>query len=769
MFKRFQKIIQTGVFRKADGLGKFEFGKTVVFYGLNTFGKTTLKDIFNSLACNNPDHVTKRKSIPADDATQQEVVLCCMDGETEKPYKFTTAGWDCTDLQGKIFVFDNDFIQRNVITGFDVTRDNKEALSDFILGEEGVKLSEEIRRLKETVRIKKNTLKTPSYFTKLSKDADREKFVQLKVTESKAELEALIARRNQDTINYSNQAKIATLPDITLPTYDLETKMTDAIAKLNVEFAKDFKDVTKETLDAISAHTAKRITGTGSQSWIKQGLQHKKGDDCPFCGQEIRGAAEALIATYHAYFNENYEKFADKISCNLSSVISTVEGLGVDVYAGFLRAQVQLQEYMEFDPTIETELSLDELKRLETELNTKLTAWKKATNDAVEKKNKEPHAALNDIALDADLTISTSAFYTELKNQTTKLEELITKAKKLKENHAKLTPAQVADAQADARETIGIAEEKIARLDQDADCVERIQQQDELQNLEKDIVTKTQELETQQSDYISKYFTELNTVYSQFGSADFVLQSSTNNLGDKKIYELKLSYKGVNIEYQDISKVMSESDKRSLAFAIFLTKLNQQTNKADLMVVLDDPVVSFDDNRISISLDMVKQLSNDFKQVIVLTHYSSLVKKMVQTNADAVYFKIYKNEQTSTFEPLNTDEFILSDYELAFEKIYSFIERKHTEDVTKDLRVYLEKYLQIIYQKQIRDKQITTSSLKDLIYDLNKKSVITEQQNTKLHQFRESLNPDHHQFVGNSNEEDRRIYAKDLLDYLSNL
>ncbi|MCC7357028.1 AAA family ATPase [Candidatus Uhrbacteria bacterium] len=769
MLKRFQKITQTGVFRKADGLGKFEFGKTVVFYGLNTFGKTTLKDIFNSLACNNPDHITKRKSIPADTTTQQEVILCCMDGKTEKPYRFTTAGWDCTDLQGKIFVFDNDFIHRNVITGFRIERENKEALSDFILGEQGVKLSEEIREMKETVRTKRTTLKTPSYFTKLTTDAERERFVQLKVTEDKAVLEALIATKKQDVSNYANQSQIAALPDITVPTFGLEVKLTDIISKLNVEFAKDFKDVTKETLDAISAHTTKCITGGGSQSWIKQGLKYKKADDCPFCGQAIAGDAKKLLDAYHAYFNQNYERFASTISQNLSSAENAVNGLSVNVHAGFLQAQVSLQKYKAFDSAIETELILDELKRLETEVNTKLTAWKNTVKDAVEKKNKEPHAALSDMTLGTDLTVSISAFSTELKKQTTRTEVLITKAKKLKENHAKLTPAQVSTEQADAHKTIRIVEEKIARLDQDADCVERVRQQGEIQKLEKDIVTKTQELETQQSGYISKYFTELNSIYSQLGSGDFVLQSSTNNRGDKKIYELKVSYKGANVEHQDISKVMSESDKRSLAFAIFLTKLKYQTNKADLMVVLDDPVVSFDDNRISISVDIVKQLSNDFKQLLILTHYPPLVKKMVQTKADAGYFRIHKNDQTSTFEPLNTDEFVLSDYEQAFEKIYSFIERKHTDDITKDLRVYLEKYLQVAYQKNIRDQQVTTSPLKNFINDLHTKGVITDQQKTELHQFRESLNPDHHQFVGNSNEEDRRTYATNLLNYLSNL
>lgn len=769
MIKRFQKIIQIGVFRKADGLGKFEFGKTVVFYGLNTFGKTTLKDIFNSLACNNPVHITKRKSIPAHIALQQEVVLCCMEGTKEKEYKFTASGWDCTDLQGKVFVFDNDFIHRNVITGIDVTRDNKESLSDFILGEEGVKLSEEIRELKEAARTKKTCLKAPSHFTKLSNDADREKFLQLKVTEDKAALEALIEKKKQDVSNYSNRSQIAGLPDIVVPTFELETTLTDAVAKLNAEFAKDFKDVTKETLEAINDHTSQCINGASSRSWIKQGLKYKKADDCPFCGQTIAGAAENLIAAYNAYFNDNYERFASEISQNLSTEETAVNGLNVGVHADLLQVQVKLQKYKEFDPAIEAELNLDELKRLETELNTKLTAWKKTVKDAVEKKNKEPHAALSGITLSADLTVTISAFSIELKNQTTKIEVPIAKAKKLKDDHAKLTSAQVSSAQADARDVIKVAEEKIARLDQNADCVEYVRQRDEIKAVETTIATKTQELETQQSGYISKYFIDLNAIYSQLGSGDFELQSSTNNRGDKKIYELKVSYKGTNVEHQDISKVMSESDKRGLAFAIFLTKLKHQTNKADLMIVLDDPAISFDDNRISTSVDIVKQLGNEFKQVFILTHYPSLVKKMVQAKTEAVYFKIQKNAQTSTFESLKTDEFVLSDYEVAFEKICSFIEREHTGDITKDLRIYLEKCLQLTYQKKIRDHKIVTSSLGEFIDDLQTKGAITGQQKTELHQFRESLNPDHHQFVGNSNEEDRRTYARNLLDYLSNL
>jgi len=49
MITRLRKIVQVGVFRKPTELGKYQLKKFTVFYALNTYGKTTLKDIFLSM------------------------------------------------------------------------------------------------------------------------------------------------------------------------------------------------------------------------------------------------------------------------------------------------------------------------------------------------------------------------------------------------------------------------------------------------------------------------------------------------------------------------------------------------------------------------------------------------------------------------------------------------------------------------------------------------------------------------------------------------
>ena len=62
MIRRIKKISQVGVFSDFNGepLG---FAKSTIIFGFNTFGKSTLCDIFQSLSQDNPELITNRKTI----------------------------------------------------------------------------------------------------------------------------------------------------------------------------------------------------------------------------------------------------------------------------------------------------------------------------------------------------------------------------------------------------------------------------------------------------------------------------------------------------------------------------------------------------------------------------------------------------------------------------------------------------------------------------------------------------------------------------------
>ena len=108
----------------------------------------------------------------------------------------------------------------------------------------------------------------------------------------------------------------------------------------------------------------------------------------------------------------------------------------------------------------------------------------------------------------------------------------------------------------------------------------------------------------------------------------------------------------------------------------------------------------------------------------------------------------------------------MSNYEKAFIKIYGFINRSHSESIKTELRPFLEDlYLPTIFAKQIQDKNVDCSSLEkmiDGIFDIN------DDTRAKLHEFRNTLNPDSHLFTSN-NDEDVRSFASKMMDYLFSL
>ena len=94
-----------------------------------------------------------------------------------------------------------------------------------------------------------------------------------------------------------------------------------------------------------------------------------------------------------------------------------------------------------------------------------------------------------------------------------------------------------------------------------------------------------------------------------------------------------------------------------------------------------------------------------------------------------------------------------------------FVERRHSEDVCQDLRVYLETEVKSRYRKQIADNHLQGHGFGDLLDALLDLGSLSQQVRSELEQFRLSLNPDHHIWTGRS-QEDKVALASDLLDFI---
>ena len=725
MLKRIKKIIKTGVFRKDDRLASCEFDKLTLFYGLNTHGKTTLKDVFQSITQNDPQVLFERQSIPDDTKVTQSVVMTFLENGCETDLKFENNEWSPDTLKDKILIFDNEFIHKNLITGLTVTRENKETLSDFILGEEGVKLSEEIRDLNKDVREKKKELIEPPSLKKLVNNNEKQSFLTMKVEESDSDLEKLKEQKTKELNNLSNSDNIKNLNDVKVPELKLKTDLEETLKQINCEFHRDYKEVTAEVMSKINKHLNDHVLGENGLIWIAKGFtEHKKGTDCPFCGQTVEEVGD-LMDAYNNYFNENYKKFTKEISDNLANAESqlTSQAHSISIFSDFQTLKLEFGKYSKYNSSIEYDVDLSELQQAEEDVKTVLKEENKTIGSEIKKKNREPHKALDNLALSRKFEGAWVKLEDEIRKVADNLEPATKEAKKLKDDHSSMTEESMNQSKSNLQKEIKEIELKISRLKEDSICTNYLKDSKDIEYLQNEIKKKSEELETQQSEYVQKYSDELNEVYKSLGSKNFELKCVSNDRGNKKIYELKIHYRKKEVPSDNVSKVLSESDKRSLSFAVFLSKLKHLENKNEYIVVFDDPVVSFDDNRITYSANIIDRTIDDFKQVIVLTHYPSLVKKLLQKKCKGSYLEITQDNNTSFIRKLDRDNFTLSDYARAFNKIYDFIQKKHEQDILQDCRVLMEEYLRMKFAKPIHEYEIAIAPLKDFISELKKKNV----------------------------------------------
>lgn len=239
----------------------------------------------------------------------------------------------------------------------------------------------------------------------------------------------------------------------------------------------------------------------------------------------------------------------------------------------------------------------------------------------------------------------------------------------------------------------------------------------------------------------------------------------------KPVYSLKVKYMGQIISNEDLKTVFSSSDRRALALSIFLAKvdLKEEDRKKKTIVILDDPITSFDENRITNTINLLKDLLSDVDQVIITTHYSNFLKRFYEINKNITtkikLLKIEKNNETSYIDNGEKDNFILDKYDLSFNEIYDFINKKNQNDVRTKLRPFLENYLKITPKKQIRDSSIRFDKLDDFIKELFNKQIINEEVKKRLLDFKDLLNPDSHILTTN-NIEDVRNFASRMMEFL---
>ena len=762
MIERIKYFKNIGAYEDS-GNARIKFKPFTFIYAANTYGKTTFCDIFRSLKTGDAFYINKRRKIDAKPTEICEVDLT-IDG---KNVKFEHGNWSIPNgiqIKDNLEIFDVNFVDEN-FTNFEIMPKNKENLTSFILGERSVELIDRLKR-KEEALADKNTLKeslrifltkhiTADVYDAVINEEYNDAFKDFEslMISSKAEIDKL-------NVQIDEIDKIKRIAKIDLPQIDYSNLLSyiSQVKDLCWYVCKIDLTKLKEQMDEI-----KNENPNISETWIKEGIKYSS-NNCPFCGAELKDSKRVQV--FSDYFSEQVLAFIDKVEVIQGQVARNFRVASFSKMLMNIIEQkrkmcqyIACKEFDEFDELIESIQNVtEEIEKLVFE-----------TKDELEKNIS--------LKLQSFTSVDFSFFKAdELEKQTLTLKptitSLITCIGKINDKFLAYQRDLTKESILSRIKSLEIEYKKaniILLRGMYDDEIKKIKQAEEhIKELKKNIRATRCEIDEQESDFLNKYFESIQAIFKQLGGEYFSLVRETNERGKKKVYGIKIYYKNIIVDENRFC--LSESDRRALALSIFLAKIEVDKNSNSILV-LDDPITSFDKDRMRLFLLCLKRLKTEcFCQVILLMHYENFFRSISKNTPEKALIKIKRTKDNHYFEEIQEDDEIFKDeYEKALDRIIQFIKADINDIAENDVRVFLENYLKRYYAYEVSNNgALKGGTLHNFILNLAKENYIDKKNKDELTEMVALLNDTSHAFYEYS-EEDKRSFVKKVYSCLHSL
>lgn len=598
MLKAINNISGIGLFCSARNGANLPLSRATLIYGENGRGKSTLASILTAAATGDAGALEERSTIDSD-----EPVLVSLKFENGAEAKFANGKWQ--KLANNILAFDSDFIEKNVHSGHNISSDHRKNLLEFAIGERAVNAQREERsaslrmsQIGEKLKLAETDLLTNSEglseleFTSLPEYSD----IDNRIANAESELNSALSRKA-----IFNQP----MPELhEVPELDID--------KIFSTLDKTLKNIHADAESKVLAHF-RSFAEDGVADWISDGQKYLHDETCPFCGQST--ASITLIGAYQSHFNEEYSRLKTAVIELIDRVVKLQEpspfqsfednskkaveaaqtwrdsgalanlpgGISGDLLQKNVDSAVTgLLQLLNLKKQNIAEFKADDESRLEICQN-----WNNYV-EAVVSENKVIEACRHRI----------DEFKAQLsRNDTDALRQNLKHLKLSKVRHSPSVVQKIACI-ADLRAELAVATDQ--RVAARADL--------------KKVMDST----------LDQFANEINkNLENQFAS--FPIDSLAVNYqggSPRSKYGIKLREQQINLTggKQSFRTALSESDKRTMAFAFFLASTLAYEDLGQKVIIVDDPMSSLDDNRRSNTVRSLKQLSQQCKQLIVLAH-----------------------------------------------------------------------------------------------------------------------------------------------------
>jgi wobble nucleotide-excising tRNase len=593
----------------------------------------------------------------------------------------------------------------------------------------------------------------------------QEKLKELQIEESSLEKQKkntdnILLRESLNTLNWDNL-------------YQTDFFNTQELLK------KSFEGIHKVAKDKVLLHIQKYFkdpSNAEAEDWLYKGTLQNDGINCQFCSQKLNNEAISLLDLYQKIFDNSYIEFEGTIKNELENVLRKLKGskstdttIKIEKNYAAISSYPELLEQDEFKSLFNrfkesSEKIKDLLKKFDLEEKNFLDFLKLNINNKMN---------LYNTKIDMEYSNEIFNFENNILALIEEFNQVIEKINKLIEDYkSSFTDFTIYNKIKNIKKEITIHSRTLKRVELSEHCEKYKKLEEDIIVLSTSITSLQAELSLEQSQYLADYFVDLNNYFIKFGTKNFVIEKNEDISGHKPIYFLKVKFKNTPIPEKELDLIFSESDRRALALSVFWTNLIRLSpdEKLKTIILLDDAVTSFDENRIMAVHKSLIEIVDSVRQIISLSHYKSEIARFLMTYKEHRHIKLLEISALNDSSSLiisDVNEFIKDEHEKTRDKMLRFINNETNVVEFGDLRIFLEYEIKQRFALQIKEKSISEGMLSDLLKKLKSENIISEIVFKEMDEWRILLNPSHHIWIG-ADFEDKRTTANSFMDFIYN-
>jgi wobble nucleotide-excising tRNase len=680
MLDRIQLLRNVGQFDSVDAGAQLPLSKLTLLYAENGRGKTTLAAILRSLSTGDATFISERHRLSA--TNTPHVVI----GANGTSFFFQNDAWSANlpDLA----VFDDLFVAQNVCSGIDIQTEHRQNLHELILGAQGVSLNAalqthvaRVEAHNRELRLRGDAIPAASrgpYNADAFCALERNPNIGQAIQEAER---SLAAAKSAEAVRQRPQ-----FANLSLPTFDVEA--------VNAALQLSLPALEADAAARVQAHFA--ALRADSEEWVSEGMQRINDDVCPFCAQDL--GTSPLIKHYRAYFSQAYTRLKTTITDQIAAVEKRHGGDMPAAFERAVRVAIEAREFWRpFTQVPGVALDTAAIAR----------AWKAAREGVLEALRAKQAAPLEPTGLSKQTTDAIEAYGKCVEAVATVSDALqavnpqisIVKEQAAAANIAILTSELAKLKAVQTRYDPAIEPLCQAYLDEKT----RKAQTEALREQARTA------LDNYRTAVFPAYETAINTYLRKF-NAGFSLGSVSSvntRAGSSCTYNVVINNVPVAVTADAdgvpaFRNTLSSGDRNALALAFFFASLDRDSQLAEKIVVIDDPMTSLDEYRSLTTIQEMRRLVPRVSQLIVLSHSKAFLCGLWQsadtTTRTAV--KISRDGSGSTLSAWDVRQDSITEHDKRHAKVTAYLTTANAADereVAAALRPILEQFMRIAY------------------------------------------------------------------------